>query len=54
MDSKIVALDELTRLETETDEDVRQRLIKKAELEVAKKFARWPAIFTLQSLRTRH
>jgi DNA recombination protein RmuC len=37
MDSKIVALDELTRLETETDEDVRQRLIKKAELEVAKK-----------------
>ncbi|OGB74823.1 hypothetical protein A2810_01500 [candidate division Kazan bacterium RIFCSPHIGHO2_01_FULL_49_10] len=37
MDSKIVALDELTRLETETDEDMRGRLIKKAELEVAKK-----------------
>ncbi|MBN2585338.1 DNA recombination protein RmuC [Patescibacteria group bacterium] len=37
MDSKIVALDELARLETETDETVRQRLIKKAELEVTKK-----------------
>jgi len=37
MDSKIVALEEITRLETETDENVRQRLIKKAELEVAKK-----------------
>ncbi|MFA5270289.1 MAG: DNA recombination protein RmuC [Patescibacteria group bacterium] len=37
MDSKIVALEELTRLETETNEDVRSRLIKKAELEVAKK-----------------
>jgi DNA recombination protein RmuC len=37
MDSKIVALDELNRLETETNEEVRGRLIKKAELEVAKK-----------------
>lgn len=37
MDSKIIAVDELKKLETEMDEDVRQRLIKKIEVEVYKK-----------------
>ncbi len=36
MDSKMVALDELKKLEIETDEDARQRLIKKIEAEVSK------------------
>jgi len=36
MDSKIIALDELKKLETETNEDIRQRLIKKIEAEVSK------------------
>lgn len=37
MDSKIIAVDELKKLETETDEDIRQRLIKRIEAEVSKK-----------------
>lgn len=37
MDSKVVALEELTQLTTETNEEVRQRLIKKVETEVMKK-----------------
>lgn len=37
MDSKVVALEELNQLTTETNEDVRQRLIKKVETEVMKK-----------------
>lgn len=37
MDSKVVAVDEMKKLETEEDEEKRQRLIKKAESEVAKK-----------------
>jgi len=37
MDSKVVALEEMSKLDTEQDEDIRQSLIKKIELEVAKK-----------------
>ena len=37
MDSKVIAIEEMSKLETEQDEDVRARLIKKVELEVAKK-----------------
>jgi len=37
MDSKVVAVEEMSRLETEQNEDIRARLIKKVELEVAKK-----------------
>ncbi|MBU1092482.1 DNA recombination protein RmuC, partial [Patescibacteria group bacterium] len=37
MDSKVVALEELNQLTTETNEGVRQRLIKKVETEVMKK-----------------
>lgn len=37
MDSKVVAVEEMGRLETEQDEEIRSRLIKKVELEVAKK-----------------
>ncbi|MFH1088723.1 MAG: DNA recombination protein RmuC [Patescibacteria group bacterium] len=37
MDSKVVALEELNQLTTETNEDARQRLIKKVETEVMKK-----------------
>jgi len=37
MDSKVVALEEINKLDTEQDENMRQRLIKKIELEVAKK-----------------
>lgn len=37
MDSKVVAMEEMAKLELEQDEEVRQRLIKKIEAEVAKK-----------------
>jgi DNA recombination protein RmuC len=37
MDSKVVAVEEMSRLETEQNEDIRIRLIKKVELEVSKK-----------------
>jgi len=37
MDSKIVAMEEMQKLETEENEETRLRLIKKIELEVAKK-----------------
>lgn len=37
MDSKVVAVDEMGKLELEEDEEKRQRLIKKVEAEVAKK-----------------
>lgn len=37
MDSKVVAVEEMNKLETEQDEDIRARLIKKVELEVVKK-----------------
>ena len=37
MDSKVVAVEEMNQLMTETNEEVRQRLIRKIELEVMKK-----------------
>ncbi len=37
MDSKVVAVEEMNQLTTETNEEIRQRLIRKIELEVMKK-----------------
>lgn len=37
MDSKIVAIEEMSKLESEQDEEIRSRLIKKIEIEVSKK-----------------